>query len=362
MGALMKFEWRRRMPAQAWLLMRPGTVWHWALVQDGILQSQGQGEPPANPQAHVALVLPAEACSHFRVPAPPGLKREEWPLLLEDRLLQAPHEVACACLAREPGYLRLLVVARQQLDDWRGQCAEWGLQTVRCWAELQLLPSPEPGCAWQWQRTPGLSLYKGLAEDGQEHWLAWLDALGGVPQPPWAGLHKTSLNGNWPTVFAPLATLPGLFERARKVRSLPAASRQQQRLLAACLVLATVWGGLWVSQQWRQAQLWRNQVVAVTGEQASPRDAAQALKRLRESVLQQQLRTRQLDDLQARLQTWLRANPGLRLQAVRFDGQRWHLRLEGEGSAPPWRDMAAAAGATVQVQEGQVIFDLGAAS
>ncbi len=86
------------------------------------------------------------------------------------------------------------------------------------------------------------------------------------------------------------------------------------------------------------------------------------LVRLRESVLQQQLRTRQLDDLQARLQTWLRANPGLRLQAVRFDGQRWHLRLEGEGSAPPWRDMAAAAGATVQVQEGQVIFDLGAAS
>ena len=201
-----------------------------------------------------------------------------------------------------------------------------------------------------------------MAEDGQEHWLAWPDALGGVPQPPWAGLHKTSLNGNWPTVFAPLATLPGLFERARKVRSLPAASRQQQRLLAACLVLATVWGGLWLSQQWRQAQLWRSQVVAVTGEQASPRHAAQALKRLRESVLQQQLRTRQLDDLQARLQTWLRDNPGLRLQAVRFDGQRWHLRLEGEGSAPPWRDMAAAAGATVQVQEGQVIFDLGAAS
>jgi general secretion pathway protein L len=186
--------------------------------------------------------------------------------------------------------------------------------------------------------------------------------LGGVPQPPWAGLHKTSLSGNWPTVFAPLDTMPGLFDRARKVRSLPAASRQQQWLLAACLVLATVWGGLWLSQQWRQAQLWRSQVVAVTGEQASPRRAAQALKRLRESVLQQQLRTRQLDDLQARLQTWLRDNPGLRLRAVRFDGQRWHLRLEGEGGAPPWRDMAAAAGATVQVQDGQVIFDLGAAS
>ncbi|EJT85002.1 general secretion pathway protein L [Pseudomonas putida S11] len=70
----------------------------------------GQGEPPANLQARVALILPAEACSYFRVPAPPGLKREEWPLLLEDRLLQAVDEVTCACLAREPGHLRLLVV------------------------------------------------------------------------------------------------------------------------------------------------------------------------------------------------------------------------------------------------------------
>ncbi|MCY1452444.1 type II secretion system protein L [compost metagenome] len=139
-------------------------------------------------------------------------------------------------------------------------------------------------------------------------------------------------------------------------------SRQQQQLLVACLVLAAVWGGLWLSQQWRQAQLWRSQVIAVTGEQASPRHAAQALKRLRESELQQQLRTRQLEDLQAPLQAWLREHPGWRLQAVRFDGQRWHLRLEGEGSAPPWNDMATSAGATVQVQGDQVVFDLGAAS
>jgi general secretion pathway protein L len=127
-------------------------------------------------------------------------------------------------------------------------------------------------------------------------------------------------------------------------------------------VLAAVWSSLWLSQQWRQAQLWRSQVIAVTGEQASPRHAAQAIKRLRESGLQQQLRARQLDDLQARLQAWLHDHPGWRLQAVRFDGQRWHLRLDGEGSAPPWSDIAASAGATVQVQGGQVIFDLGAAS
>jgi general secretion pathway protein L len=358
----MTFEWRRRTPAQPWLLMRPGVVWHWALIEGGNVQRQGQGEPPPNLNATVALVLPAESCSYFRVPAPPGLKREEWPLLLEDRLLQAPDEVVCACLAREPGLLRLLVVARQQLDGWRGQCAEWGLPVERCWAELQLLPSPAAGTTWHWQRAPGMALYKGLAEDGQEHWLAWPDAVGEVPQQPWMDLQKVPLNGDWPSTMAPLDTLPGLFEGARKARSLPVVSRSQQGLLAACLVLAAVWGGLYLSQQWRQAQLWRAQVIAITGEQASPRHAAQALKRLRESELQQQLRLRQLQELQARLQAWLRDHPGWRLQAVRFDGQRWHLRLEGDGAAPPWSEMASAAGVAVQVQGAQVVFDLGAAA
>ncbi|MFV3287873.1 type II secretion system protein GspL [Pseudomonas sp. NY11955] len=358
----MKLEWRRRAPARPWLLLRPGSVWHWALVEGGSVQCEGQGEPPANLQARIALILPAEACSHFRVPAPPGLKREEWPLLLEDRLLQATDEVACACLAREPGHLRLLVVARQQLEDWRGQCAAWGLQVERCWGELQLLPLPEAGYTWQWQHGPDMALYKGLTDDGQEHWLAWPNALGDLPPQPWSVLQKVPLSGSWPSRLAPLDTVPGLFEHIRRRRSLPVASRQQQRLLAACLVLAAVWGGLWLSQQWRQAQLWRSQVIAVTGEQASPRHAVQALKRLRESELQQQLRTRQLGDLQDRLQAWLHDNPGWRLQAVRFDGQRWHLRLQGEGTAPPWQEMATSAGATVQIQTDQVIFDLGAAS
>ncbi|MFD2980285.1 hypothetical protein, partial [Klebsiella pneumoniae] len=69
----MKFEWRRRSPAQSWLLLRPGVAWHWALAEGGLVQRHGQGEPPANLQARVALILPAEACSYFRVPAPPGL-------------------------------------------------------------------------------------------------------------------------------------------------------------------------------------------------------------------------------------------------------------------------------------------------
>ncbi|MFK0311427.1 type II secretion system protein GspL [Pseudomonas sp. NPDC090233] len=362
----MKLEWRRRTLAQPWLLLRPGEIWDWLLVENGVAQREGHGEPPANLQARVALIIPGERCSQFQLPAPPGLKRDEWPLLLEDHLLQGADEVQCACLSRQAGQLRLLAVDRQHLDNWLGQCAEWGLQIERCWAEFQLLPKPEPGTALQWQRSSGLCLYHGLTAEGREHWLAWPDALGDPPQQPWSALDRATLAGRWPTTLAPLDKLPSLFERTRQVRSLPAVTTPQRRLIGACLVLVLVWGGLWLSQQWRQVQAWRGQVLAVTGAQVSPRQAAQALKRMRESELQQQLRVRQLEDLQARLQAWLQDHPGWRLQAVRFDGQRWHLRLEGEGSAPPWQEMASAAGAAVQVQgtalSTQVVFDLGAAT
>jgi len=358
----MNVEWRRAAPARPWLLLRPGDVWDWLLVEAGGVHRQGQGEPPANLQARVALIVPGECCSQFQLAAPPGLKRDEWPLLLEDRLLQNPDEVLCACLSRQAGQLHLMTVQRQLLEPWRGQCAEWGLQVECCWAEFQLLPTPEPGRAWQWQRTPDVSLCKGRGEDATEHWLAWPAALGELPAQPWSGLHRQRVAGLWPTSLAPLDKLPSLLDRPRRARALPGVSRQQQHLLVACLVLATAWGGLWLSQQWRQVQTWRAQVLAMTGEQASPRHAAQALKRLRESELQQQLRERQLEDLQARLQAWLHEHPTWHLRAVRFDGQRWHLRLEGDGTAPPWTEMASAVGAAVQVQHGQVTFDLGAAT
>ncbi|ATP48802.1 type II secretion system protein GspL [Pseudomonas putida] len=357
----MNLDWRRRSPARPWLLVRPGNPWDWLLVESGVALRQGQGEPPANLQARVALIVPAEHCSHFQLPAPPGLKREEWPLLLEDRLLQSADEVVCGYLGREAGQVRLLAVARERLDDWRGQCAEWGLMAERCWAEFQLLPAPEAGAAWWWRKQDGVSLLKGLSEDAGEHWLAWPEAMGEVLVEPWPQLRRLPLEGQWPTALAALDSLPGLFEQRRR-RTLAGPTRQQCQLMAACLLLACTWGGVWAAQQWRQAQLWQAQVVAVTGEQAGPRQAAQALKRLREAGLQQQVRLRQLDDLQGRLHAWLSEHPGWRLQAVRFDGQRWHVRLEGEGATPPWREMASAVGAQVQVSGGEssptVVFDL----
>ncbi|MEB3899379.1 type II secretion system protein GspL [Pseudomonas putida] len=368
----MKREWRRSAPARPWLLLRPGQAdapWDWLLVDGDTPLRQGQGEPPAEPHARVALVVPGEACSHFQVPAPAGLRREEWPLLLEDQLLQDPQSLACANLARLAGQVRLVVVARQQLEAWQAQCATWGLPLERCWAEFQLLPAPTTGTAWQWRKLTDMRLFRGVLEDGREHWLAWPQTLGEAPRSPWAGLPMEVMEGAWPTHLANLDALPGLFAQQRtQTWRRPQLPRVHLRLMLACLLLCTLWAGLWTHQQWRQAQLWRAQVHAVVGQQASPRQAAQALKRLQGAETERQLRLRQLEDLQTRLQAWLREQPAWRLQAVRFDGRRWHLRMEGDGAAPPWDAMASGAGVRVEVQgDGQagqwhVVFDLGDAT
>lgn len=358
----MKFEWRRRTPLRPWLLLRPGPVWDWALVEQGVVTRQGQGMPPAGLSARVALIVPGEHCSHFQLAAPPGLKREEWPLLLEDRLLQGADEVDCACIGRPPGQLRLLVVARQRLAQWRAQCVEWALPVERCWGEFQLLPEPEADECLQWRRGAML-LQLGKGTEGRVHWLAWPDSLGQVPAMVWPAGARAIVEGDWPKELAPLEGLPGLFE-ARSPRQYPRLAPAQRRLALACMALAISWGGLWLAQQWRQAQVYREQVLAVTGPQATPRQAAQALKRLRDSDGEEQLRLRRLDGLQAQLQAWLEANPGWRLQAVRFDGRYWRLALEGDGETPPWQEMAVAVGGKVQIEQGarQVVFDLEEAS
>ncbi|MEX5587672.1 GspL/Epsl periplasmic domain-containing protein [Pseudomonas urmiensis] len=363
----MKLKWRRRGPRRAWLLLRPGAAaqpWDWLLVERGVPSREGQGEPPNDLDARVALIIPGQLCSHFQLPAPPGLKRDEWPLLLEDRLLQASDQLLFACIERLPGQLRLALVERAQLDGWRKQCADWGLSIERCWAQLQLLPASAPGAGWRWPHEHE-DLYKGVASDGREHWLSWPRGLGDPPAVPWATLRIDCIEGRWPAQLVALDSLPSLFEQ-RRVRARLSLPRGHLRLVAACLILATAWAGLWLSQQWHQAQLYRQQVLAVTGEQASLRQASVALKRLRDAASERQLRLRKLDGLQGQLQAWLEQHPGWRLQAVRFDGQRWHVHLDGEGPAPAWQDMANQAGAQVEVNDAgqaaqwRVVFDLGA--
>ena len=368
----MKFErWRRR-TARPWLLLRPGThgeTWQWARVEQGRVQASGVAMPPAIPGARVALVLPGASCSHFQVAAPPGLKRHEWPLLLEDRLLQGAQQVTCGCLAREPGAMRLVCVEQALLDGWLAQCAEWQLDVQRCWAQFQLLPVPSSGSAWCWRQNERLSLFVGSDSEARQHWLAWpVELQTATPGGIWAELETQPVEGEWPEVCAALDGMPSLFERRRPLRQSRQLGPGFWRLPAVCLALAVLWAGLWCSQQWRQQGMYQAQVEDVVGPVASLREATQRVKQQRLGADERQLRLRQLEHLQSELDGWLRANGSWQLSGAEFDGQRWTLQLQGHETIDesPWQAMASALGVAVQVTQGsdqvKLTFDLGAAS
>lgn len=360
-------RWRRRQPGP-WLLVRPDDAgWSWLQVSAGEPVRAGRGRPPLEPVGRVALIVPGEACAHFHLQAPPGLKREEWPLLLEDRVLQAAEAIHTGCVSRRQGWLELAVVDRQRLAHWLLACEGWGLKVERCWAEFQLLPAPPAGSAWCWRRNAALSLLMGPAPDQRQRWLAWPTALGASPPAEWHALTLHTFEGPWPPALAALERLPGLFELRRPPRARPQLGRGQLRLAAACAVLAVLWGGLWLGLQWRQAALYQAQVAAVTGPVSTPRQALQRLKQHRQAQDERVLRLRQLESLQGALAQWLAAQPGWRLQRAGFDGLRWRVYLHG-ADAPaqaPWAAMAASAGAQVTLEPAapdalHLVFDLGA--
>ena len=366
----MKFEtWRRR--ATPWLLLRPAeqeSAWQWARIERGQVSAEGTGKPPLLANVQAALLLPGHLCSHFQLPAPPGLKRHEWPLLLEDRLLQPLQSLACGSPGRANGLLQLVCVDQAQLDAWLAQCAAWQLDVQRCWAEFQLLPTPEPGAAWCWQQERHC-LFSGQSEQGRLHWLALPNALAQAAAPSiWNTLQVETLQGDWLERFADLDRLPSLFERRRGRRQPLPLNPAAWRMPAACMALLLLWGALWLGQQWQQQRVYEAQVAEVVGPAASLRQASQALKRQREAVDERQLRMRQLQHLQAQVDAWLVANGGWQLAASHFDGRRWSLQLQGlePMAVEPWQALASESAVQVQVSQTadavQLIFDLGAST
>ncbi|MDD1014258.1 type II secretion system protein GspL [Pseudomonas rubra] len=362
-------RWQSPRPS-TWLLLRPGpepSRWNW-LLEGGQVREEGEGPPPCRAGMRVALILPGQQCSHCQLPAPPGLKREEWPLLLEERLLQPAESIRCGCVSRQGTQLELVSVDRALLEQWLAQCADWGLNVERCWAEFQLLPETPAGTALCWQRSTELLLCKGATAQARQHWLAWPTALGANLPAPWPSLQCQAFEGNWPPRLAVLERLPSLFELRAPRRLQLSIARGHWRLLAACMVLGMLCSGLWLTQQWRQNALYKAQVVAVTGPVDSPRQAAQALKRLRQAQDSQRLHLRQIAQVQLALEQWLQSRPAWHLVASGFDGQRLRMRLHGD--QPPdidtWQSIAGQLDlkveATAVARELQLVFDLGAAS
>ncbi|MFC6340204.1 type II secretion system protein GspL [Pseudomonas karstica] len=365
------FERLRAKPRQ-WLLVRPPATpdrpWQWMHYAAQQAQSSGAWPPPA---AYLelpgALIIPALDCSHFCLPAPPGLKRHEWPQLFEEYAQQPAEELLVSCLSRESGQLELLVMRRQQVQQWLAECAALGVQISHGWAELQLLPQPEPGHAVGWQREQLLCL-----KAHSRQWLVWPRVFGERLPQAWRELPAEPLEGDWPSRLACLDQLPSVLEDARPLRTrerrAPVMSGVQRRLLLGCGLLAACWGVVYLVQTLHQLDAWKAQVKAVAGPSNNLQQARMALTRLQNQETDWRVRQQQIVALEQALSTWLQQQPGWSVSSNQLDGRFWRLGLRGNGPRPApaeWQAMALAAGAQLSAEpqggaaDLQLSFDLG---
>lgn len=352
-----RFErWRaERSAARQWLLVRPGIhvadPWQWRRLPG---TEFGDGPPPGRfVQDAIALIVPAAHCSHFQVPAPPGLKPHEWPQLLEDWLQQPVDQVQLSCLSRASGHLELLVVERTRVMGWLDECEALGFSASHVWAEMQLLPEQAPDQSLRWSRGE-YACVKRTDAKGLQRWLVWPHALGDLPD-EWQ-LSEQEISGDWPSQWAPLQRLPNLLigsGKAKKRRRTLAFSQTQRRLLGACAAMALVWGAVVLGQFWQQVPVWKAQVEAVTGPVASARQAERVLARLSADQLDWRARQQQMVELEQAVERWLEGRQDWGVSGSYFDGQRWRVVLSGNSEGPPldfWQGMARAVGAKVTVE------------
>ncbi|MCQ9425863.1 type II secretion system protein GspL [Pseudomonas sp. LJDD11] len=355
----------RRKPC-AWLLVRPEAGgWQWRRVPGN---QQGSWPPPADTlqAARVALLIPAMHCSHFQVAAPPGLKRHEWPLLLEDQLQQPPEQVQVHCLARSAGHLQLLVVNKAQVQQWLSEAEQLGIAPEYLWAEPQLMPLADAGEVRCWVRDDARYLVR-ADEQGRQQWLVWPDALG---EPPEGWRSDACMHGDWPPQYADLQRLPNLLD-VRQVRRARTAlfNPVQRRLLAVAAVLGLGWASLSLVQWLGQVPGWKAEVQALTGPVANTRQASRELARLQSEQTDWRVRQEQLVMLEQAIGNWLGSQQGWGVSGSYFDGRTWRLVLSGNATRPAadhWQSLAKAAGATASAEPSEngallsVRFDLGA--
>ncbi|MBX8500402.1 type II secretion system protein GspL [Pseudomonas lijiangensis] len=345
----------KRRVQRHWLLLRPAATgaWQWRRLPG---DEQGDWPPPAHClQDTVALIMPAAQCSHFQVPAPPGLKPHEWPMLLEDLLQQPAEAVQVSCLSRLAGHLELLVVERAQVQRWLSECEELGVSPDYLWAELQLLPTQAAGQALSWSRPEGRCLIRG-ADNDLQHWLVWPDVLGEPPE-NWRQPSE-EMTGPWPSRWATLSRLPNLLVRsgARRPKTRRRASpfgKSLSRLAGVCGVLALCWGALMLGQFWQQVPVWKAQVEALTGPVDNARQAARVLSRLQSEQTDWRSRQQQVVELEQAMTLWLDSQKDWGVSGTYFDGRTLRLVLSGNASPPDtthWQVMAKAAGAKVSVE------------
>lgn len=374
-GHAMSERWSlRRRDTRGWLLVRPGLApdrpWQWRRWPG---EEAGDWPPPAGhaQRDRVALVLPAARCSHFLVPAPPGLKRHEWPLLLDDQLQQPSEQVQVFALARVAGHLQLLVVERARVQGWLADAQALGIEPEVVWAQMQLMPPAEAGEVLAWHCGEETCLVRGDAE-GRQQWLVWPTALGDVPE-DWR-TDAEAFSGVWPQRWAALERLPNLLEpRRTRIRPGGWLTPLQRRLTGCAALLGLCWAMLALVQFVNQVPVWKAQVQALAGPVSTVQQATRSLARVQAEQADWRVRQEQLVVLEQGLDRWLGAQQDWGVAGSHFDGRTWRLVLGGHARsqvAPPpasnWQDLAQTAGATASAEPSEngaqltVRFDLGA--
>lgn len=326
----------RRSASEDWLLVRPDETgpWHWQRWQAGAVSDQGDWPPPAGWHTlRCAFIVPADAASYFEITAPPGVRPAEWPLLLEDRLLQPPEAVRVGCAGRRGKLLRLVALERTRLANWQQQAVAMGLHVERYWSEFQLCPEVEPGEALEWH-VSGYVCRVEADEQGAQRWLALPDAFAGtLGAQVFDGAGPVRLL-NSPGHGCALDKLPTLIE-ARRPRRVSTAGgwHQHRRLAAVCLGLALAWASLMAGKTWQEGSHVQAALAAQLGGASTLQQAERRLRRAQRDEQQWLFRQQQVAALGQTVSGWLAEHPGWALQALGFDGRHWHVTVSGHGDA-----------------------------
>ncbi|WP_198651312.1 type II secretion system protein GspL [Salinicola sp. CPA57] len=308
----------------------------------------------------VTLLLPADAVSHFHLAAPRGLKRREWPLLLETVTSDAVDQLHLHALQRGRGHLELIALPRAELAAWHAWAQHLGLAPAGWSCPFLALPRPATPEQITTLDDGSHRLCLGLAAPAASgapetrQWLAWprdwppppiwrerdcqvvdgaidthldADTHGGAGQPQQCGDNRDD-DGNdggeeaaeharrrsltW-LAARPPAALPFADDSGPRWHGAAWRPRRRTRWLAGAIaLLALLDASLWLATSWREdAAASQRQAAALAARftTAPPADAPTALARREAAIEALTQRNRQLSEALAQATAQLAATP-----------------------------------------------------
>ncbi|SEG84025.1 hypothetical protein [Marinobacterium lutimaris] len=334
------------------LLLRPaspglpdeGAGLCWLQRRHGETQASGRGLPPSQcRRLPVTLVLQGADASLFDVVAPPGLKAQEYALLLEEQLLSDPETQQIVKLSQAEGRLQLLACDKSLLHSWQAWLAEQGFRLTRVLFDLQLMP-PVPGGVLGWQGPANLLLLKAADKESAGGFLSWPGNQ--VPALPekWAVQswreYSNEVDELEALAAAGSSAATSLLKPTRQAKvsgiKLPAGLRRPLQLTAVAAFAYLLATGVF---QWREQQA-ANQLLPQRLGLGSSADLEQVQRQLTRQLRMQQLPLQQLSEtevLTTALSDWLAQHPQWRLQRLGNSietGFHASLIWQGEGETP----------------------------